>query len=159
DALFDDSGAEGQHPGYIDSAAPAARPRPTSPHLTIYRLPLTGPMLSIVHRATEVAMAFGLFILTWWCFAILSGPDAYAVFLDCARSILGRIVMIGLSWSVIYHTLYDIRQLFFDMGKGFEKHTIAQTGIMVVLASIIVTALVWVLACTSVAPQIGGVHG
>lgn len=142
-----------------DPVTSTVRPRPTSPHLTIYRLPFTGPFMSILHRATEVAIAFGLIIFTWWCMAILSGPDAYAAFMDCARSLLGRIVMIGLSWSVVYHTIYDVRQLFFDMGKGFEKSTIAQTGIMVMLASFIVTALIWVLVWSSAPAELGVHHG
>lgn len=132
------------------------KPRPTSPHLTIYRLPFTGPFMSIVHRATEVALAFGLILLTWWCCAVLAGPEAYNTFLEFTRSIIGRIMMLGWTWSLVYHTLYDIRQLFFDMGKGFSLPVIAQTGIMVLLASFIVTALVWLLAFTATAPQVVG---
>lgn len=139
-----------------ETAAPQMKPRPTSPHLTIYRLPFTGPVLSILHRATEVAIAFGLILLTWFCVAVLSGPEAYATFLDFTRSIIGRIMMIGWSFCLVYHTLYDIRQLFFDMGKGYSLPAIAQTGIMLLLASVAATALIWVLVFTATAPQVVG---
>ena len=39
--------------------------RPLSPHLTVYRWPIT-MLLSILHRMTGVAMAVGLIVLTAW---------------------------------------------------------------------------------------------
>ena len=51
--------------------------RPLSPHLQIYRWTLT-MALSIVHRATGVALYFGTLLLVWWLIAVSSGPGAYA---------------------------------------------------------------------------------
>ena len=34
--------------------------------------------LSIVHRATGVALYFGTLLLAWWLIAAASGPGAYA---------------------------------------------------------------------------------
>ena len=42
-----------------------ARQRPLSPHLTIYRWPVT-MMTSITHRATGIALSVGMLILAWW---------------------------------------------------------------------------------------------
>ena len=50
--------------------------RPLSPHLQTYRWTLT-MALSIVHRATGVALYFGTLLLAWWLIAAASGPGAY----------------------------------------------------------------------------------
>ena len=51
--------------------------RPLSPHLPIYRWPLT-MMMSIVHRITGAALYVGTLLLAWWLIAAASGPNAYA---------------------------------------------------------------------------------
>src|SRR5437667_11094818 len=51
--------------------------RPLSPHMQTYRWTLT-MMLSIVHRATGIALYFGTFLLAWWLTAVACGPTAYA---------------------------------------------------------------------------------
>ena len=56
---------------------PATIERPLSPHLQIYRWTLT-MMLSIVHRATGIALYFGTLLLAWWLISAASGPTAYA---------------------------------------------------------------------------------
>ena len=50
-------------------------PRPLSPHLTIYRWPVT-MMTSITHRATGMALAVGAIILAWWLVAVSNGRKA-----------------------------------------------------------------------------------
>ena len=134
-----------------ETAVPGPKPRPTSPHLSIYRLEITSA-LSIIHRLTGIVLAIGLLFLTWWAMAVLFGPNAYAIFLDFTRSILGRLFLIGWSWALFYHMLNGVRHLFWDMGKGFDMQSVTQTGIMVLLGSVILTAGVWLLAFTT-APQ------
>ena len=55
--------------------------RPLSPHIQIYRWTLT-MMLSILHRATGVALYAGSALLAWWLMATASGPEAYALVRD-----------------------------------------------------------------------------
>src|SRR5207237_8174031 len=77
-----------------------ASPRPLAPHLTIWRW---GPHMavSILHRATGVALTFaGLGLLTWWLYAISTGPDAYETFTTAAKHPLGIAVLVGLPWSL-----------------------------------------------------------
>ena len=51
--------------------------RPLSPHLTIYHWYIT-MVMSIVHRATGIAVTVGLLALTWWLAALASGPESFA---------------------------------------------------------------------------------
>ena len=46
----------------------AAKGRPLSPHLQIYKPQITS-VLSIMHRITGVAMVFVLIGLSWWLIA------------------------------------------------------------------------------------------
>ena len=121
-----------------------ARPRPLSPHLTIWRW---GPhmIVSILHRATGIAMSIaGLAILTWWLYAIASGPDAYAAFTKATTSPLGLIVLVGLTWSFFQHLLSGIRHLAMDTGAVFELGINRLFAISTIVGSVILTALVWV---------------
>ncbi len=47
--------------------------RPLSPHLQIYRWQLTSVM-SILHRASGIALSAGGVLLVWWLVAAASGP-------------------------------------------------------------------------------------
>ena len=51
--------------------------RPLSPHLSIYRWPIT-MTLSILHRITGVAMSLGLLVLAYWLVAVAAGGPVYA---------------------------------------------------------------------------------
>ncbi|OIQ65987.1 succinate dehydrogenase/fumarate reductase transmembrane subunit [mine drainage metagenome] len=61
--------------------------RPLSPHLQTYRWTLT-MALSIVHRATGVALYFGTLLLAWWLIATVGFCGGYftATLMDSAVS-------------------------------------------------------------------------
>ena len=50
--------------------------RPMSPHLQVYKLPLTAK-LSILHRATGAALFIGLILMVWVLVAGASGATAW----------------------------------------------------------------------------------
>ncbi|MCX7103353.1 MAG: succinate dehydrogenase, cytochrome b556 subunit [Methylobacter sp.] len=50
--------------------------RPTSPHLQIYKLPLTG-IISITHRMTGVMLSAGLILFVYIASALANGPESY----------------------------------------------------------------------------------
>ena len=120
--------------------------RPLSPFTSIFRWPIT-MVTSITHRITGVALAAGTLMLAWWLIAAANGPDTYEVFVDTITNPLGQIVLFGFTWSLAFHALNGIRHLAWDMGYGFAVKTANQTGILVVVLSILLTigafALVW----------------
>ena len=122
----------------------ASHPRPLSPHLQIYRPQLTS-VLSILHRGTGVALAVGLLLLVWWLVAAAVGPDAFATVQWFVGSWLGRLVLFGWTFALLYHLLNGIRHLCWDAGWGFELRTVNATGWAVVAGSIVLTLLAWVL--------------
>src|SRR4051812_49337029 len=90
--------------------------RPLSPHLWIYRWPLT-MVVSIVHRITGVALYFGTVLLAWWLSAAASRNQAYFDLVNgLFGSWIGLIVLFGYSWVLIHHMLGGLRYLTWDTG-------------------------------------------
>jgi succinate dehydrogenase / fumarate reductase cytochrome b subunit len=125
----------------------APRARPLSPHMTIYRWPVT-MATSITHRMTGIAMSIGTLVLAWWLIAAASGPEAYATFSHLAGSWIGRIVLFGFTWSLAFHLLNGIRHLAWDMGYGFSIPTAKMTGWLVIILSVLLAVATFALACT-----------
>lgn len=122
-----------------------AKSRPLSPHLSVYKFRITST-LSILHRMTGVALSIGAVALVWWLFAIASGPDAYAVFLSVAGSIVGKIAIAGWLFTFFYHLCNGVRHLFWDVGKGFAIEQARASGWTVVTVSALATLAAWFLA-------------
>jgi succinate dehydrogenase / fumarate reductase cytochrome b subunit len=122
--------------------AEAKRQRPLSPHLQIYRWPVT-MATSITHRATGMALYIGALFLTWWLVALAYGADAYASFQSVANSWIGTLVLVGYTWALIYHLCNGMRHLQWDMGGLLENVTAERSGIIVYIASVLLTAAVW----------------
>jgi succinate dehydrogenase / fumarate reductase cytochrome b subunit len=119
--------------------------RPLSPHLQIYRWPVT-MATSILHRATGCGLAAGTLLLAWWLVAAAVGPEYYAMVQACLGSWLGRLVLLGFSWALFYHLLNGIRHLFWDAGHGYSIPVANKSGWAVIIGSMVLTVLAWILA-------------
>jgi succinate dehydrogenase / fumarate reductase cytochrome b subunit len=121
------------------------RERPLSPHLQIYRPQLTS-VLSITHRTTGIALVAGTLVLVYWLLAVATGAEAYASAQALLGSWIGRIVLLGFSFSLFFHLFNGIRHLFWDAGFGFELKTTYASGYTVVIVSVAMTVIAWSLA-------------
>ena len=122
----------------------APRPRPLSPHLTIWKW---GPamVVSILHRITGVGLTFlGLAMLTWWLLALAGTGEDYTLFTDVVTQWFGKVVLIGLTWSFFQHLLSGIRHLVTDTGAAFELGVNKTSAILTIVASLLLTAALWV---------------
>ena len=118
---------------------PVAATRPLSPHLTIYRWPVT-MMTSITHRITGTGLSIGAVILAWWLVCISNGPEGWQSFHAIWDTPLGLLVLFGLTWSLVYHFFSGIRHLAWDLGYGFDK-TLAERNSMIIFAISVIVAL------------------
>ncbi len=119
--------------------------RPLSPHLQVYRLGFQ-MVLSGLHRIAGTALGLGTLIMVWWAMALASGAEAYAAFEEAMVHPLGRLVLFGFTFSLIYHALNGIRHLVWDTGRGFEKEAVKASGLLVVVLTVLLTVTVWVFA-------------
>ena len=119
--------------------------RPMSPHLQIYKLPITAK-LSILHRGTGVVLTIGLVLLAIILASIASGESAWASVRWIVSSWFGYLVLIGFTASLYYHFCNGIRHLFWDAGKGLDLKTAEKSATLVLIASVVLTALTWGIA-------------
>ena len=115
--------------------------RPVSPHLQVYRWSVTMAS-SILHRASGVVLGVGTLVLAWWLMAVATSDEAYALVQSCLGSVLGRVVMLGFLWSLIYHMMNGLRHLLWDLGYGFEIGTAQKSGWLVFIAATLATIAV-----------------
>lgn len=121
------------------------RERPLSPHLQIYRLPLNA-ILSITHRLTGLALAFGAVLLVGLLIAAAAGSRAYYVFYPLVSHWLGQLVLLAFTLALYYHMCAGVRHLFWDAGHGYELATARRSAWAVIAVAVVLTALTWGVA-------------
>lgn len=116
--------------------------RPLSPHISIYRWPIT-MVSSILHRMSGVAMSIGLLVLAAWLMNAAAGPDQYRQFQSAMSTIIGRVLLIGWSLAFFYHLANGIRHLVWDTGRGFEIQQANRSAWFVIVSAIVLTGILW----------------
>ncbi|QSA95569.1 succinate dehydrogenase, cytochrome b556 subunit [Methylococcus sp. EFPC2] len=114
--------------------------RPLSPHLQIYRLPLTA-LASIFHRITGVLLSVGLIFLAGLLMAAAQGAEHYAPLRDFLGSLPGRALLWGWLYALCFHLCHGLRHLIWDSGRGFDRATLGRHAWYEVAASLILTVL------------------
>jgi len=114
--------------------------RPTSPHLQVYRLPLTG-LISITHRMTGVLLALGLVMLVWQLLAVSSGEQAYLAMQSWLALWPLRVVFWGFVYALFFHLCHGARHLLWDAGYGFERDDLDRFAMMELACSFVLTAI------------------
>ncbi|MBB6425868.1 succinate dehydrogenase, cytochrome b556 subunit [Sphingopyxis sp. JAI128] len=114
--------------------------------------------VSIFHRVSGDGLAIvGGLMFLWWLGAIAAGPDAYNAFIACVwhdpspdagtfhmvTNLVGKIVLIGLTWAFFQHLFSGLRHFVLDAGAGYELKTNKLWSILVFVGSITATIAVW----------------
>ncbi len=121
--------------------------RPLSPHLQVWKFHPT-MLSSILHRASGVVNYGGAVLVAIWLIALASGEAAYTGLMDVLNGpikILVILALIGFTLSLIYHMLNGIRHLVWDAGKGFDPAASNQRSVLIMIGSVVLTAIIWVL--------------
>jgi len=118
---------------------------PLSPHLQIYRLPLTA-LLSIAHRLSGVVLALGSVFLVWLLAAAADSSASYGQLVGQLGSWYGQVFLFAFVFSLYLHFCNGIRHLFWDVGLGFELETVDLTAKLVIVCAIILTIATWLVA-------------
>lgn len=119
--------------------------RPLSPHLQVYRWG-AHMAVSILHRATGSALAVGAILLTWWLVAMATGHEYFGTVQDYAGSWMGRLVLFGITFSLMQHLASGVRHLFMDMGKLYDLKINTLSAKSTFVFSILATAGIWFAA-------------
>ncbi len=118
---------------------------PLSPHIQIYRWHISS-LLSITHRISGVVNLLALILIFFWLVVLSLGENNYDLFLLIINSFFGKFILIGFTWSMIFHLLSGARHLVWDLGYGFEIKIANISGIIVIISSLILTIIFWLFA-------------
>ncbi len=119
--------------------------RPMSPHLQVYKLPMTA-ILSILHRITGVGLSAGALLLGWFLAMAASGQESYEFAHALLSSWFGYLVLFAFSLAFYYHLCTGIRHLFWDIGMGLELEDTEKSGKAILAITLILTLLTWLIA-------------
>ncbi|QWF72159.1 succinate dehydrogenase, cytochrome b556 subunit [Methylomonas paludis] len=119
-----------------------ANNRPLSPHLQVYRLPLTG-LISITHRITGVLLCLGLLGIVAVLYSIAAGVAGYAAMQSLMSFWLSQLVFWGFIYALLFHICHGIRHLIWDAGKSFELLSLQRYAVYELIASLLLTVLVY----------------
>ena len=99
--------------------------------------------------STVVATSMSFVAFAWWLMALASGPEAYATAIHCLSSPLAKLLLVGFTFSFVYHFCNGIRHLVWDTGRGLERAQARRSGLAVIVAAVLLTALVVWLGCAA----------
>jgi succinate dehydrogenase / fumarate reductase, cytochrome b subunit len=116
--------------------------RPLSPHLQVWRWTLT-MALSILHRASGVALSIGLLMIVWMLVAAASGQESYETFLSFSKSLFGQLLLFGWTGAVYFHMCSGIRHLLMDAGYLMTIPQAEKAGKIIFIVSIAMTLATW----------------
>ena len=126
-------------------------PRPLSPHLGVYKFMYT-MSLSILHRITGLAASFGFLLFAWWLMALATGLDSYQRVMGFLQTPFAKLLLVGFTFAFVYHFCNGIRHLVWDTGRGLERAQARRSGWVVIVLSLLLTALVVWLGCRAFGP-------
>jgi succinate dehydrogenase / fumarate reductase cytochrome b subunit len=108
----------------------------------VYRWSIT-MTLSILHRATGIALAAGFMFLAAWLMAAAAGYEQYEQFVSAMGSAWGKVLLAAWGFAFFFHLANGVRHLFWDAGYGFEKRQANASAIAVVVSAIMLTLGYW----------------
>ncbi len=123
-----------------------SKTRPLSPHLQVYRLPMTA-LMSITHRITGAALCGGFVLIAAFLVAAATNAACYDAVMGFASSLLGKAIMIAWSAALYYHTLNGVRHLIWDMKPvTIDEGKAVISGWMIIAGTLLLTLTTWLCA-------------
>ena len=117
---------------------------PLSPHIQIYRWHISS-LVSISHRITGIINIIAITAICFWASLLLLGESKYETIDFFLNSLVGKFIILGLTWSFLFQILSEIRHLIMDLGYGFEIQTSKITGLIVIIGSILLTIIFYII--------------
>ncbi|TBR10797.1 MAG: succinate dehydrogenase, cytochrome b556 subunit [Rugosibacter sp.] len=113
--------------------------RPRFLDLTVIRLPLAG-YASILHRVSGAGLFLMLPLLIWLLdLSLSSTPEHLVLFESITRSVLVKLVLLGLIWAFLHHFCMGLRILLIDVHVGVEKQQARSSAMAVMVVSLSLT--------------------
>ncbi len=116
--------------------------RPLSPHLSIHKKVLTS-IFSITHRITGIGLSVGSLLISMWYLLLSLGPNYFSYFEMVSKNILFKFILVIWTIGIFYHLFNGCRKLYWSFGIGMDLITVYRSGYIVLVLTLISTAIVW----------------
>ena len=117
---------------------------PLSPHIQIYKWHISS-LVSISHRITGIINIVAITFICLIASLLILGESNYEMIDSFMSSLLGKFVILGITWSFSFQILSEIRHLIMDLGYGFEIKTTNVTGLIVIFGSVVLTVFFYLI--------------
>ena len=117
---------------------------PLSPHIQIYKWHISS-LVSISHRITGIINIVAITFICLLASLLFFGESNYEFINLFLNSLIGKFIILGITWSFSFQVLSEIRHLIMDMGYGFELKTTKITGLVVIFGSIFFTVAFYLI--------------
>ena len=117
---------------------------PISPHIQIYRWHISS-LVSISHRITGIINIVVVTLICLWVSLLLLGESKYEEINLLLNSLVGKFIILSITWSFSFQLLSEIRHVIMNLGYGFELNTTKITGLIVIIGSIILTVVFYLI--------------
>ena len=118
------------------------RPRPMSPHLSVYRLTMTMAM-SIAHRISGAALYVGVLLLAWFLIAASADAATFAGLFGIHRVVHRAPRPVRLLLGAFHHLVGGIRHIIWDAGYGLDAPLRDQMAWATLIGGFALTIVVW----------------
>ena len=115
---------------------------PLSPHIQIYKWHISS-LVSISHRITGIINIVAITFICLIASLLILGESNYEMIDFFMSSLLGKFVILGITWSFSFQILSEIRHLIMDLGYGFELQSTKISGLIVIFGSIFLTIIIY----------------
>ena len=117
---------------------------PISPHIQIYRWHISS-LVSISHRITGIINIIAITFICLLASLLVFGESKFEFINLFLSSLIGKFIVLGMTWSFSFQALSEIRHLIMDLGYGFELKTTKITGLIVIFGSIFLTVAFYLI--------------
>ncbi len=117
---------------------------PLSPHIQIYRWHISS-LVSISHRITGIINIIAITFVCLLASLLVFGESKFEFINLVLSSLIGKFIVLGITWSFSFQALSEIRHLIMDLGYGFELKTTKITGLIVIFGSIVLTVTFYLI--------------
>jgi succinate dehydrogenase / fumarate reductase cytochrome b subunit len=114
--------------------------RPISPHLQVYKLPLTG-IISIIHRMTGVLLSAGLIFFIYIISSVAGGATTYTAMQALMSAWLMKLIYWGFIYALFFHLCHGVRHLIWDAGNSFDRDTLNRYALIELGSSLVLTLI------------------
>lgn len=121
---------------------PVVKARPVYLNLFAIRQPIPA-VASILHRITGALLFLvGIPLLLWFVERSLASQAAFDAALAPLLTPFGKLVLLGLGWSYLFHLLAGLRHLTLDLHIGIDLAPARRSAALVLVLSLLLTIVI-----------------